>query len=165
MVCLHPAFAYRGSTAAVQTKKPSAAALSPIMAPLTWGRQVEHTLIDLVRDQPPLWNTSHSTYTTKNFRVHILLLLCCFTLSSSCKASAQTPTAKIARLMASMHGDFASSAVFGLVFGCPAARVASSVVVVVFLEVPCAIISRDVSSNMLSHDAISQEKSDRVIRP
>ncbi|MPC37970.1 hypothetical protein E2C01_031467 [Portunus trituberculatus] len=36
-------------------------------------------------------------------------------------------------------------------------------VVVVFLEM-CAIVSRDVFSNMLSQDVISQKKSDRVIR-
>ncbi|KAK7068106.1 hypothetical protein SK128_020814 [Halocaridina rubra] len=35
------------------------------MAPLTWGRRVEHTLIELVREQPTLWNISHPEYPKK----------------------------------------------------------------------------------------------------
>lgn len=46
-----------------------------------------------------------------------------------------------------------------ITYGCPATRVESSVVVVVFVEKSCVITSRD----MLSHDTMSQEKSDCVI--
>lgn len=53
---------------------------------------------------------------------------------------------------------YGSSSVFVFVFGCPAARVASLGVVVVFLEKPCAIISSDTLSITMS-----QETSGRAI--
>lgn len=38
------------------------------MAPLRWGKQVERTLIDLVREHQPLWNPSHPNYSKKSLK-------------------------------------------------------------------------------------------------
>lgn len=61
--------------------------------------------------------------------------------------------------------DYFTTSVFVMVFGSPAAHLASSAVVAVFLEKLCAIICSDMLLNMLLQDTMSQEKSDHLIQP
>ena len=42
--------------------------VSSIMAPLPWGRQVEYALIELIREEPALWDITDANYTKNTLK-------------------------------------------------------------------------------------------------